>query len=53
MVGCEAFRAADCALDAGISECWTKLDGALDVCIEHRIVELVEAEIEVARNGVE
>lgn len=52
MVGSERFRSADCAFDSSISESRAELDGTFDVCIEDRIVKLVQAEMEVTRDVV-
>lgn len=52
MIGSERLGPANCAFDACRSEARAKLHGALDVSVEHGVVELVKAEIEVARNVV-
>ena len=50
MVGREGLRSADCALDAGLSDLWDEVDGALDVHPEHVPVQLVQTEGEVLRH---
>lgn len=52
MIGSERLGSADCAFDAGSSEARAQLHGALDVSVEHGVVKLVKAEMEVARNVV-
>lgn len=52
MIGSERLGSANGALDAGGSEARAQFHGALDVSVEHGVVELVKAEIEVARNVV-
>lgn len=52
MIGSERLGSANCAFNAGSSESRAQFHGALNVSVEHGVVELVKAEIEVVRNVV-